>query len=115
MHKDNRKSKRRPMRYTAWIVPKPGKFHGCVLTDVSDTGARIKVEDSEKIPDRFMLLLARNGKARRPCHVVWRKPIELGVRFEAMLAAADRAELLPQKEAPSLAPAGEDSAPATST
>ena len=107
MHKgDKRSAKRQPVKYTAWIAPKPGDFHGCVLADVSDTGARIKVEDSDNIPDRFMLLLAKNAKARRPCLVVWRKPKELGVHFEAM-PGKSRAEGV--VASPSLAPAAEAS------
>jgi PilZ domain len=79
--KDKRRARRRPMRYTAWIAPKPGDLHGCVLSDVSDSGARIRVEDADTIPDCFMLMLARNGKVLRPCRVVWRKPQHLGVTF----------------------------------
>ena len=83
MIKDKRKTRRQSMRYTAWIAPKPGELHGCVLSDISDTGARISVEDADTIPDSFMLLLARNGRALRPCRVIWRKPQQLGVNFVA--------------------------------
>ena len=86
MLKDKRKTRRQSMRYTAWIAPKPGDLHGCVLSDISDTGARISVEDADKLPDSFMLLLARNGKALRPCRVIWRKPQQLGVTFVTHLA-----------------------------
>jgi hypothetical protein len=81
MFNDQRKSRRRPISYAAWIALESGQMHGCVLSDVSETGARIAVEDSKTVPDRFVLLLSGNGSARRPCNVVWREPHQVGVRF----------------------------------
>lgn len=107
MHKDQRKAPRRLMRYTAWIAIAPKKMHGCVLSDISETGARIDVEDSKIVPDRFPMFLSRNGSARRVCTVVWRKPKQVGVTFATHLAAADRAHLVPTDNdvaAPPLAP-----------
>ncbi|HZT26195.1 MAG TPA: PilZ domain-containing protein [Pseudolabrys sp.] len=97
--KDKRKTRRRPMRYSAWIALEPGKFHGCVLSDISDKGARIDVEDETVIPDRFPLFLSRNGGARRVCTVAWRKPKQIGVAFTARFSAADRAKLVENIEA----------------
>ena len=106
---DKRRAARRLMRYTAWIAVAPGKLHGCVLSDISETGARIDVENSEIIPERFPMFLSRNGAARRVCTVVWRKPKQVGVTFATRLAAADRAKLVPATEddvaAPPLVPA----------
>lgn len=108
MLKDQRKAPRRLMRYTAWIAIAPKKLHGCVLSDISETGARIDVEDSKIVPDRFPMFLSRNGSARRVCTVVWRKPKQVGVTFATRLAAADRAHLVPTADdnvtAPPLAP-----------
>jgi PilZ domain len=107
--KDKRKARRQPMRYTAWIAPKPRELHGCVLSDISDTGARISVENADAIPDSFMLLLARNGKALRPCRVIWRKPQQLGVSFVTHLAKAAPGAPEPKADgdvaSPPLAPA----------
>ena len=99
MLKDKRKSRRRPIRYTAWVALKADELHGCVLSDISDTGARIDVEDSKTIPDHFMLLLSGNGKATRKCHVVWRNARQVGVNFERPLAAGERASLVPKPDA----------------
>jgi hypothetical protein len=52
--KDKRKALRRPMRYTAWVAVEGDQLHGCVLSDVSKSGARIDVDDSKAIPDSFM-------------------------------------------------------------
>lgn len=91
MQKEQRKSRRRQVRYTAWLALAPGELHGCALSDVSNTGARIDVEDSDKLPNAFELWLAGNGSARRQCRVVWRKPTQVGVRFEAREAADAKA------------------------
>jgi hypothetical protein len=82
------------MRYTAWALLAADEKHGCVLSDISDAGARIDVEDSKKIPDQFFLLLSGNGKARRACHVIWRKPQQIGVHFERKLTGAEAAALM---------------------
>ena len=121
MLKDKRKSQRRSVRYTAWMAREGDALHGCALSDISETGARIDVEDSEKTPDQFVLLLSGNGKARRKCRVVWRKPRQIGVKFEKRLAADDRAKMVvkfdeaplaPSEDAPHLAPAEDAPQPA---
>jgi hypothetical protein len=96
MIKDNRKSKRRTIRYTAWLVLAADNLQVCALSDISETGARIDVEDTNSLPDHFLLWLAANGSARRTCRVVWRKPKQIGVKFEQRLADADRATLVPR-------------------
>jgi len=95
MINNKRKSRRQQVRYTAWLVLEGGQLHGCALSDASDTGARLDVEDSKIIPDTFMLLLVGNGSAQRTCRVVWRKPRQVGVKFERRLARHDRATLVP--------------------
>jgi hypothetical protein len=88
------------------------KFHDCSLSDMSETGARIDIDDSQIVPDRFPLFLSSNGKARRVCTVVWRKPKQIGVTFGTRLATADRAKLMQTTgDAPPLAP-GETAEPA---
>jgi hypothetical protein len=96
MIKDKRKARRRPIRYTAWLVVAADQMQTCALSDISDTGARIDVEKANDLPDRFLLWLAANGSARRTCNVVWRKPTQIGVRFEQRLAEDDRASLVPR-------------------
>ena len=79
---DKRRAPRRPMRYTAWIVLAPGKLQGCVVADISDTGGRLDVENTEAVPDTFTLWLASNGSARRKCRIVWREKRQIGVAFD---------------------------------
>jgi hypothetical protein len=99
MIKDKRKSKRRPIRYSAWVALGPDQLHGCVLSDVSDTGARIDIDDTKAIPDQFLLLLSSNGSTRRKCKVVWRKPRQIGVTFELRLNDGEQASLVPKLDA----------------
>jgi hypothetical protein len=108
MLQDKRKAQRRPIHHSAWLALSAGEFRGCMLSDVSDTGARINVEDAETLPDRFFLLLSKTGAARRVCRVVWRKSSQLGVRFERSYtgaghdgqAALDEAALEPDPAEP---------------
>jgi len=95
MLKDKRRSRRRQIRYTAWVIGKPGELHGCVLSDISETGARLDIDNAEAVPGRFVLWLSANGSARRTCLAVWRKPKQIGVKFELRLADTDRAALVP--------------------
>ncbi len=95
MAKDKRKAVRRPIRYTAWMALADNELHGCVLSDISDTGARIDIDESKEIPDEFTLWLSSSGAARRKCKVVWRKPRQLGVTFARRISNAEHATLVP--------------------
>jgi hypothetical protein len=53
----------------------------CVLSDLSDGGARLSGVRANTIPDEFRLRTPLGD--RRTCHVVWRTDNELGVRFTA--------------------------------
>jgi hypothetical protein len=88
MIKEKRKTQRQPARFTAWVALTGGQRHGCVVTGATDSGARIDVQDSKILPDSFVLMLTINGAARRYCRVIWRKPTQVGVKFEGSPAAA---------------------------
>jgi hypothetical protein len=97
MHKDKRKNKRKPIRYTAWLAVENSPLHGCVVADISDSGAKLDVENSENLPDKFVLLLSRRTSLRRLCRAVWRTRTQIGVHFEKGFAE-------PLHEAPPLVP-----------
>jgi hypothetical protein len=52
----------------------------CTVRDVSDTGARLRVEGSLSAPDTFELIIEIDG-LEASCEVVWRSKSEVGVRF----------------------------------
>ena len=81
MKNDKRKSVRRSMHYTAWIARKDHPLEGCVMSDISDKGARLDVENPESLPDEFMLFLSSRGTPRRQCNVAWRTESQVGVKF----------------------------------
>lgn len=107
MINDKRKSQRRTIRYTAWAIIDGETLHGCVLSDVSDFGARLDVENADNLPDQFVLLLSgRRGSPRRNCRVIWRKPNQVGVEFEKRLSATDTVTLVPKPNADIIAAIG---------
>jgi hypothetical protein len=95
MAQDKRKSRRRPVSYMARLELRPGKPVGCILSDISDTGARLDVPYPDKVPERFLLWLTDSGSARRTCQVVWRKARQIGVKFERRLPYSHHAVLEP--------------------
>jgi hypothetical protein len=54
----------------------------CTITDISDNGARLFVEDS--VPDRFYLIVVSDNATRHECKVIWRLGGELGVEFTTL-------------------------------
>lgn len=60
----------------------------CVVRDLSESGAKLKVVSIVGIPDHFSLALEgeRNGRA---CSIAWRKGSELGVTFDRESSQAE--------------------------
>jgi len=50
----------------------------CIVRNLSETGAKIEVHTP--VPDVFDLVFDVN-KSRRSCRVMWRREIQIGVRF----------------------------------
>jgi len=53
---------------------------GCVIRNMSETGALLAVESSVGIPDEFALLI-KPELIKRACRVAWRKAGRMGVQF----------------------------------
>jgi hypothetical protein len=51
----------------------------CTVSNLSDRGARLKVESPIGIPDTFDLVL--DNAPVRCCRVTWRKATQIGVEF----------------------------------
>lgn len=80
---NRRRTARRAIAYNAKLVASDGSWdRDCRVLDVSDTGARIKVEQAADLPSDFIRALSARGSASRCCHVMWTKDREIGVVFE---------------------------------
>ena len=86
MSKDKRKYYRRHLQYNAWIGTDTVLLRGCVISDISHTGARLDVENPDDLPERFRLLFSAPGSVDRKCHIVWRSAKQVGVEFEKAVA-----------------------------
>jgi hypothetical protein len=82
---DKRKMPRRAMHHPALVLAGDARPLKCLLADISESGARLKMQAGEELPDSFMLQLGDDRAPHRQCHVVWRQGGELGIRFERPL------------------------------
>jgi hypothetical protein len=54
---------------------------GCLISNISISGAALEITNSQNIPERFSLFFKTDG-TRIPCHVVWREEERIGVTFD---------------------------------
>ena len=57
-----------------------GAAINCIVRNLSETGACLKVESPIGIPETFDLVF-ESDQSGRPCRVVWRKDTQIGVKF----------------------------------
>jgi hypothetical protein len=60
------------------------------LEEISERGARLRVELPDNVPDRFTLLLKGHVVRIHKCHVVWRSASHIGVEFAAAASGDDQ-------------------------
>jgi hypothetical protein len=88
MRTEQRKKKRRPLRQNAWVTAGKGApLIACSTSDISESGARIALENAADLPENFLLMFTTNGNPIRWCRAVWRSANQIGVSFEKMTAA----------------------------
>src|SRR3974390_687717 len=81
-----------------------GAAFDCTVRNLSETGARIEVENPVGIPDKFKLII-KSKKLERACHVMWRKAKEIRGgpgclnRISASISGASAEVRLPSGEA----------------
>lgn len=91
MRSERRTDRRHALHYTVYIdagdasSPRP-----CLLLEASNRGARLAINDTTALPDRFRLLLVRNGTSYRECRVAWRSSTQVGVAYLKPLAGAGK-------------------------
>src|SRR5829696_73323 len=62
------------------LPPRP-----CVVSNLSNGGAKLSGLNAETIPDEFTLCLTAARSSARKCRVIWREKHELGVEFDEPL------------------------------
>ena len=82
MLSDRRRNRRSAISRIAKFQPDPYTLpRDCMISDISDHGARLFAEGVE-IPREFNLLIDDNEQGlRRQCELVWRLGYEFGVKF----------------------------------
>jgi len=76
--RDARKSLRRP----GWVTLEGGfAVRPCLVEDMSSSGAKITVQDSNTLPARLRLAFSRDARTGRACEVVWQDGKTFGVKF----------------------------------
>jgi hypothetical protein len=82
MLSNRRKSVRRAIGYGATIVAADASWiRKCRVIDISESGAKLALEEPGELPKDFVLMLSERGGPRRRCHVVWATGDQLGVAF----------------------------------
>lgn len=77
-----RKKPRRSFHHDAWIqVTENGPLRKCTISDISDSGARIMLENNGELSTRFLLAFSKNGVGLRHCKVIWRAGLTVGISF----------------------------------
>jgi PilZ domain len=73
---------RKSLRQPGWITFDGGfAARPCVVQDMSSSGAKITIDDSNVLPAKLRLAFARDARTGRNCEVVWRRGKVLGVKF----------------------------------
>lgn len=85
MTSEQRHKSRKNVRIKAAIVDAAGAVvDECVVSNISESGAKLTGFKSTELPDKFDLILAKGGIVRRHCAVAWRSEASMGVRFVSM-------------------------------
>lgn len=53
----------------------------CIVSDLSETGARMTLAKDTRLPEEFVLILTADGRSRRRCRIVRRDHLDVNVHF----------------------------------
>jgi len=83
MHSNSSKKdvRRKVNMVTRLVQPDGSALANCLLIDVSATGARLKLDNSNPLPEQFLLLLSRSGQLCRHCALESQDGRSVNVRF----------------------------------
>jgi hypothetical protein len=80
-HVAERRAEPRHSLLRAGTLQFDGESINCMVSNMSNCGALLNVKSSAGIPERFALILSPD-RHRRPCHVVWRQQITIGIGYD---------------------------------
>jgi hypothetical protein len=73
---------RKSLHQPGWITLDGGfAARPCVVQDLSSSGAKITIDDSNSLPGRLRLAFSRDARTGRNCEVVWRRGKSAGIKF----------------------------------
>lgn len=75
--KDRRRARRLSHMQFASFIELEADKRDCLVSQVSETGARIEVPNARELPDEFVLHLS--CKVPRRCRVMWRTDNAIGI------------------------------------
>jgi hypothetical protein len=78
---EQRRAERESTYKAARIGAGPRATLHCGVRNLSATGACLRVDDPQDVPDTFNLVFD-SGEPSRMCRVMWRSVRQIGVRFE---------------------------------
>ena len=75
---------RRKVERKAWFVG-DGDFalRPCTVLDMSSDGARLRIDDTTRLPGNFRLTFSRSTRDGLRCDLRWRRGQTVGVKFAA--------------------------------
>jgi len=90
MFGERRKHRRHTINRAGKLVMHSGGLpRDCLITDISESGARL-FSEAPDVPDFFDLLISGESPIRQECQVVWRLGGEIGVTFNTGVRDAQR-------------------------
>lgn len=76
---EKRQNPRRGIEHTVFMATGVGTPQRCEMRDVSESGARLRVNDGRTAPQEFLVVLGMG--LNRWCRVMWRSEAEIGIKF----------------------------------
>jgi hypothetical protein len=73
---------RKSLSQPGWITLEGGfAARQCVVQNLSETGAKVTIDDPNTLPAKLRLAFSRDARTGRRCEVVWRRGKSVGVKF----------------------------------
>ena len=77
-----KRESRKSVHQAGWITLEGGfAARQCMVQDLSTSGAKVTIEDSNSLPAKLRLAFSRDARTGRACEVVWRRGKSVGVKF----------------------------------